>query len=98
MILAIMLTTIVTYVAMIVFRGPIWLAAFLEMRQGHSSAWAKVTLPFAGAIGAALTEPLLMIAIVLFYYDFRIRAEGFDLQHMISSIDIPEPSSGVPAA
>ena len=29
----------------------------------------------------------MMIAFVLYYYDQRIRKEGFDLQHMIAEIE-----------
>jgi len=39
---------------------------------------------------AALASKLLAIAIVLAYYDTRIKKEGFDLQVMMASLDNAE--------
>jgi hypothetical protein len=42
---------------------------------------------------------VLLIALVLCYYDTRIRKEAFDLQFMMSSLDrpVPAPGTGSPA-
>lgn len=47
-----------------------------------------------GLVAAALILPLLIIPIVLFYYDLRIRKEAFDLQVLAGEID-PENSEAV---
>jgi hypothetical protein len=53
----------------------------------------------SGAVGGAVTGPILLIALVLCYYDTRIRKEAFDLQFMMSSLDrpAPAPEAGSPA-
>jgi len=50
----------------------------------------------SSAIGGVIAGPLLMIILVLFYYDLRIRKEAFDLHQMMASL--PEPNSAVPAS
>ncbi len=42
-----------------------------------------VPAALAGALGYAISGPLLAIALVLLYYDARVRKEGFDLQLML---------------
>ena len=55
-----------------------------------------ILIYFASFIGGALTGPLATIGIALVYYDERVRKEAFDLQLMMSSLDLPAPSAGAP--
>jgi hypothetical protein len=51
----------------------------------------------AGYIMAGVpTAPLLMIALVLLYYDVRACKEGFDLQWMLAGLS-PTPPPAAPA-
>ena len=54
--------------------------------------WLTFVSAVSGAVGGAITGPLLMIVLVLCYYDSRIRKEAFDLQFMMSSLDHPTPA------
>jgi hypothetical protein len=52
-----------------------------------------ILLFIAAFIGGALTGPLATIGIALLYYDERVRKEAFDLQLMLSSLDLPAPAT-----
>lgn len=57
------------------------------------------TLTWAGyLLVGALTAPLLMIALVLLYYDVRVRKEGFDLQLMLAGTSVIPPPAARPKA
>jgi glycerophosphoryl diester phosphodiesterase family protein len=94
---AVLLTAIVGYIGVIIFQGPFLLATLYSARTGQAPTLpAGLTFASAtcGAIGGALTGPLLMIVLVLCYYDTRIRKEAFDLQFMMSSLDRPKAATG----
>ncbi len=45
----------------------------------------------------AVTRPILGIALTLFYYDQRIRQEGFDIEWMMERAGMISPAQSVPA-
>jgi len=92
--IAAFLMTIIGYVGVMVFQGSFWIAAVFAARYGNWPAWLNFATAASGAIGAAITGPLLMIVLVLSYYDARIRKEAFDLQFLMSSLDHPAPAPG----
>lgn len=93
--LAGLLTSVIAYVGVAVFQGPFWVAMMLQMpKTGQLPPWIVFGMSFGGAVGGSITGPLLMIVIVLMYYDMRIRKEGFDLQYMMSSLGGSEPAAG----
>jgi hypothetical protein len=60
-----------------------------------------LVLSYAGQIASqALTKPLYGIALALFYYDQRIRQEGFDIEWMMyqAGLVVPEPAGALPVA
>jgi hypothetical protein len=96
---ALFLCMIIGYVGVIVFQGPFLVTMLLSARSGHLPEWLAYASAMSSAIGGAITGPVLLIALVLSYYDTRIRKEAFDLQFMISSLDqpAPAPQAGSPA-
>ena len=93
-----LLTTIITYIAAFVFQGPFWLAtAVVWGLEGSVPFWMNSLAAVAGGLGMAVSGPLIMIALVLFYYDLRVRKEAFDIQLMMQALDrvsgspAPEP-------
>jgi len=92
--IAAFLMTIIGYVGVMVFQGPFWIAAAFAAHYGNWPAWLNFATAASGAIGGAITGPLLMIVLVLSYYDARIRKEAFDLQFLMSSLDHPAPAPG----
>lgn len=92
---AIVLGMVVAYVGVIVFQGPFFVTMFFAAaRGGHMPDWLNFTFAISGAIGGAISGPVLMIVLVLCYYDTRIRKEAFDLQFMMSSLDGPVTAPG----
>jgi hypothetical protein len=92
--LAILVGAIIAYAGMFVFQIPFTIALLVSAAQGHWSQWLGFAAAVSGSVGSALTGPISMIAIVLLYYDSRIRKEAFDLQFMLSSLDHPAPAAG----
>ena len=99
MLVTILLCSIIAYVGIIVFQGPFFMTMLFSMRSGHVPEWLAYASAMSGAIGGAITGPVLLIALVLCYYDTRIRKEAFDLQFMMSTLDQPAPvgNTGLPA-
>jgi Membrane domain of glycerophosphoryl diester phosphodiesterase len=95
--LSMLLTVVITYAGVIVFQGPFYLAISLMNIRGRLPTWMALCLSASGSVGGAITSPLLMIVLVLFYYDLRIRKEAFDLQFMMSSLPDPKPANSNPA-
>jgi len=101
LLVAIFLCTTIAYVGAIVFQGPFFISLILSARTGRMPDWLAYAFAMSGAIGGAITGPILLIALVLCYYDTRIRKEAFDLQFMMSALDPPAsgpaPEAGSPA-
>ena len=100
--LLLLLTVIITYVTLAVFQGPFYVAMILTARHGQVASWLLSLSSVFGALGQALSAPLIMIGLVLLYYDIRVRKEAFDLQLMMALVDQagvqPAPGAAAPAA
>lgn len=62
----------------------------------HNKIAAAVLVYLAGFIAGSTTGPLATIGLSLLYYDERVRKEAFDLQLMLSSLDVPGAPSATP--
>lgn len=98
--LLLLLTLIITYVSLMIFQGPFYMAMILTARHGQVAIWLLSLGSVFGALGQALSAPLIMIGLVLLYYDIRVRKEAFDLQLMMSLVDQAgaQPAAGAAAA
>ena len=85
--LGVLLMVFVNYAVISIFQGPFLVAMVLFMLKGVTPVWLAFGTSIAAACGSAVSSPLIMIALVLYYYDQRVRKEGFDLQHMIAQIE-----------
>ncbi len=94
---ACLLTAVIGYIGAIVFQGPFFVAMLFTAKNPQGLSWLAFWMSVSGAIGGSLTGPLLMIVLVLCYYDSRIRKEAFDLQYMMSSLERPAAGSVSPA-
>jgi Membrane domain of glycerophosphoryl diester phosphodiesterase len=94
--LTLLVAVVIAYVGVMIFQMPFSIAMMLALARGHWPSWLAFASSISGAIGSSLTGPVFMIAIVLLYYDTRIRKEGFDLQYMMSALDNP-PTPAVAA-
>jgi hypothetical protein len=97
MLVAIFLCSVIAYVGAIVFQGPFFMTMMFSARTGQFPGWLAYAYAISGATGGAMTGPVLLIVLVLCYYDTRIRKEAFDLQFMMSSLDRPAPAPDTPS-
>jgi hypothetical protein len=63
----------------------------------HNKIAAAVLIYVAAFIVGSITGPLATIGLSLLYYDERVRKEAFDLQLMMSSLDVPGSTLAPPA-
>ncbi|MEJ2009299.1 MAG: DUF4129 domain-containing protein [Acidobacteriota bacterium] len=94
-----LLMYLVSWMVALVLEGPFLFAEMYMLIKHHTQPafWLTACGGIMGAVGHAVTGPLLMIGLVLLYYDIRVRKEGFDLQVMMSALDAQSPVPGVPA-
>jgi hypothetical protein len=94
LLLIVILGLIIYAVAGFAFQAPFWAAgAVMGFKLTMMPLWLMAPATVAGGFGAAAGGPVLIIALVLFYYDARVRREGFDLQLMMTSLDTTIPPS-----
>jgi MFS family permease len=89
---AILLGIVVVYAMAFLFQGPFYAGIFAMGIKGQLPVWLILGLSVSSSIGGAIAGPLLMIILVVCYYDLRIRKEGFDLQHMMASLPESNPA------
>jgi hypothetical protein len=95
---AILLGVVVSYAAIILFQGPFYAYISVMGIKGHLPNWLILAMSVSSTAGAAIATPLLMIVLVLCYYDLRIRKEGFDLQHMMTLLPETKPADSISLA
>jgi len=89
--MAFLLTAVFSYAGVLIFQGPFYVAMAMMRITNELPNWMALCLSVSGSIGGAVTGPLMMIVLVLWYYDLRIRKEGFDLQVLMTSLDEVKP-------
>jgi hypothetical protein len=79
----------------------VWWLANLLCTGGHLTAAVRIVYPPAiytlATVLAAVTGPLYPIALTLFYYDQRIRHEGYDIERMMDAAGL-NATATLPAA
>ena len=88
---------ILLYAAVLLFMFPFLLAAGVAAKDpGMLRFWLAMS-QVGNFLAAVLVGPFLTIATAVFYYDLRVRKEGFDLQLMMNpGGSIPSGAAGVP--
>lgn len=95
---AILLGLVVAYAMAFLFQGPFYAGIALAKIRGQLPTWLVLSMSASSTIGGVVAGPLLMIILVVFYYDLRIRKEAFDLQQMMASLPGPNPTGAAPLA
>ena len=93
---AILLGFVVTYAMAFLFQGPFYAGIALAKIKGQLPTWLLLSMSTSSTIGGVIAGPLLMIILVVFYYDLRIRKEAFDLQQMMASLPGAAPAGAAP--
>ncbi len=96
----ILLTGIMTFVLTYVLQLPALIAnsAVFVTSRTHLSMAATAWIFIADFLGSALAGPIATIALVLVYYDQRVRKEAFDLQLMMEAVGEQPPQTMAAAA
>jgi hypothetical protein len=87
---------IITYAALALFQGPFTVGAIVAGPETSTALWLNLAGTFTGAVGGAVSGPLMIIALALLYYDLRIRKEGLDLELMMANLDSDAAPPGPP--
>jgi hypothetical protein len=77
--------------------APLSFAAFLTVATNPAlTRWLLAAEQVAETVGSVLVAPIVLIATSVYYFDLRVRKEGFDLQFMLdpTSEGMTRPSSG----
>lgn len=95
----ILLTGLMTFILSYVLQLPALIAnnsAFMTAKT-QLSILATVWIYIADFLGGAVAGPIATIALVLVYYDQRVRKEAFDLQLMMEAVgqQTPQPMAAV---
>ncbi len=86
-----LLTTILVLILQMILMSPI--LAIVPVNLGRT---ALIITGLSTGIVTALIGPIQMMALVLLYYDIRVREEGFDIQMLASNMGMALPAA--PAA
>jgi hypothetical protein len=91
---------IVTYSGLLIFQMPFLVASVLAGPESTLGIWLNLLGSVMGAIGSAITSPLMLIGFAVLYFDARIRKEAFDLQLMTEALEparpVAAPVAGAP--
>jgi hypothetical protein len=79
--------TIIAYAALFLLQGPFAIGVVMAGPDTNTALAFSLMGAVAGTIGGAVTGPIMIIALAVFYYDVRIRKEGLDLQLMVADLD-----------
>jgi hypothetical protein len=71
--------------------------ALLAKTGGQASPAITAYILAATAVSSALIKPIYCIGLTLFYYDARVRKEGFDLERMLERSSRELTNEGVPS-
>jgi hypothetical protein len=82
---------ILLYAAILLFMFPFLFMAGINAKEPAAMRTWLAMAQVGNVFAAILVGPFLTIATAVFYYDLRVRKEGFDLQFMMN------PSGGVPS-
>ncbi|HVA94351.1 MAG TPA: hypothetical protein VNI36_05545 [Candidatus Dormibacteraeota bacterium] len=81
-----MLYFALTWIVLAAFQVPFVILMAANARQPQMVILWLVFMQVANFLGTVLVTPIGMIGFSLFYYDLRVRKEGFDLQLMMQAI------------
>jgi hypothetical protein len=99
MFLIVLMTAIISYVALLILQGPfLFLAISSASAHQVPSFGFAVLQDLAAFVSQVLVGPIGTIAFSLMYYNLRVRKEAFDIQHLMASLGTTPPSNPVPTA
>jgi hypothetical protein len=77
------------------FMTPVFV--FMVRARGQASPGMTAYTLAVSALSSALIKPIYSIGLTLFYYDARVRKEGFDLERMLERSSMDASNQGAPS-
>lgn len=71
---------------------------FAFKQRGVLPAWAQITQQIVGFFTNSFIGPMYATGLTLFYYDQRVRKEGFDIEWMMEAAGMTAPAPAAEAA
>ena len=96
----ILLTAVMSFVVSYALQLPALLlgGSFIVTAKTHLSMAATVWIYIADFLGGCITGPITTVALVLVYYNQRVRKEAFDIQLMMEAVGQQAPMQAAAAA
>jgi hypothetical protein len=79
--------SVIAYAALFFLQGPFAIGVVMAGPGTSAATLFSLLGAVAGTIGNAITGPIMIVAMAVYYYDIRIRKEGLDLQLMVANLD-----------
>jgi hypothetical protein len=93
-----LLYVVLLYAAILLFAIPFGVMLAMSAKDPGMARSALALMQVGNFFAGVLITPFFLIAISVFYYDLRVRKEGFDLQMMMNpSGNVPSGGSRVPS-
>jgi len=83
---------VISQIATLLLQGPFIVAGAVAGLETALGFGLTVTGAIAASLASALALPLTTVALVVLYFDARVRHEAFDLELLIDAIDRAAPS------
>jgi hypothetical protein len=74
----------------------VWQVPAVMVARTLTGFAGRIVSEFASFVARTTVAPVLTIGLALMYYDERIRKEAFDLEHMMTELDVTQLSSATP--
>lgn len=88
----------VAFAAGMIFSAPFTVGLVFSLKNPSTTQIMALGSVIGSQIAVILTEPILLIATAIFYYDLRVRKEAFDLQFMMNPTgQLPSGPGSVPS-
>ncbi len=83
-----------------VTQAPFILLAFtsLKSHNGMIPVWARAAQQIVGFLTTSFLAPIYATGLTLFYYDQRVRKEGFDIEWMMQAAGLAVPATPIESA
>ncbi|MGA3373683.1 MAG: hypothetical protein ABSC48_18195 [Terracidiphilus sp.] len=81
----------------LVFLAEVFFVVAAVKSHGQLPVWVRVLQQFVGFLTNSFIGPMYATGLTLFYYDQRIRKEGFDIEWMMRAAGLTPPEPAPPA-
>jgi hypothetical protein len=89
---------VIAFAAGMIFQAPFTVGLLVSLKNPSLTQTMALGTIVGAQIATILTQPIILIATAIFYYDLRVRKEAFDLQFMMNPTGpLPSGPGSVPS-